>query len=353
VRATRAVDPVCAAAEGDARGGYARGWRQTGQELHTLFADIRGILVDAEGGIYVLDTQAAEIRVFDARGRYRYTIGQEGAGPREFRGPVGMAWDPDGRIWVADPGNARYSVFTPAGDLVETIPHFWQSFSLLWPGVIDDEGRVCEIVLAAGEWPHSVRAIERLDPKTGAADSFPLPPDRPAVYELPRGKPYVPFTGRQLTALDPRGSVWVARSDVYRIVQRTIPGDTLLVIERAIDPVPVTPTQRAAAIAEIEQLMVRMGRARLDYSRIPGEHPILERLLVDDAGRLWVRHATADSTAAFDIFDRDGVLVATATAGFGSSPLAPVAVRSGSLYAVVRDSLDVQYVVRGRIPDSH
>lgn len=71
------------------------------------------LAVDDEGTMFVLDGQSTEIRVFDASGSHLRTFGGEGAGPGEMRSASLAGWGPDGNLWVADPENARYSVFLP------------------------------------------------------------------------------------------------------------------------------------------------------------------------------------------------------------------------------------------------
>ena len=55
-----------------------------------LFGDVRDIEVDSLGRIYVLDSQAGEIRVFEANGTHLRTIARRGEGPGELQGPTGM-----------------------------------------------------------------------------------------------------------------------------------------------------------------------------------------------------------------------------------------------------------------------
>ncbi|HLL45922.1 MAG TPA: 6-bladed beta-propeller, partial [Longimicrobiaceae bacterium] len=74
-----------------------------------LFGDVAALEVDRAGRIYVLEPQAKEIRVFDARGAHVRTFGRKGGGPGEFEQPAGLMWDPDGRLWVVDQQNARFS----------------------------------------------------------------------------------------------------------------------------------------------------------------------------------------------------------------------------------------------------
>jgi hypothetical protein len=110
-----------------------------------LFGDVAALEVDRAGRIYVLEPQAKEIRVFDARGGHVRTFGRKGGGPGEFEQPAGLMWDPDGRLWVVDQQNARFSVFDTAGTFF-TSHHRCGGYSLYpWPGGIDARGRLYDI----------------------------------------------------------------------------------------------------------------------------------------------------------------------------------------------------------------
>lgn len=46
-----------------------------------------------------------------------------GGGPQEFRNPTGLATDNKGNIWVADPEQARVSIWNSRGELLDTFNH--------------------------------------------------------------------------------------------------------------------------------------------------------------------------------------------------------------------------------------
>ncbi len=63
-----------------------------------------------EALLYVSDTQAHQVKVFDMTGRQVRTIGQRGEGPGEFNFPTYLALD-KGKLIVADTMNARVQIF--------------------------------------------------------------------------------------------------------------------------------------------------------------------------------------------------------------------------------------------------
>lgn len=86
-----------------------------------VFGRIKAILVDEQLGIFVLDALMLEIRWYSADGVFMAKAGRAGAGPGEFRAPVGMALDAAGRLHVIDMARRRISVFSTAGDSLSHI----------------------------------------------------------------------------------------------------------------------------------------------------------------------------------------------------------------------------------------
>ncbi|MBF0283569.1 MAG: 6-bladed beta-propeller [Magnetococcales bacterium] len=80
-----------------------------------------GLARDAERGIvYVADSQADDIKVFDDHGTLLRTIGKMGEEPGEFNAPTHLTFK-EGRLYVSDTLNARVQVFDRQDKLVLTI----------------------------------------------------------------------------------------------------------------------------------------------------------------------------------------------------------------------------------------
>ena len=79
-----------------------------------------GLARDAQRGrIYVADTHAHDIKVFDDEGRLIDTLGRRGEGDTELNFPTHIAFAGD-RLYVTDSMNARVQVFDPDGRHVRT-----------------------------------------------------------------------------------------------------------------------------------------------------------------------------------------------------------------------------------------
>jgi sugar lactone lactonase YvrE len=322
-----------------------------------LFGEVAAVEADSLGRVWVLDRQARQLRVFDARGKHVRTIGREGEGPGEFRDPIALAWAPDGTMWVVDPGAARFTVFDTAGLFIATHPRRVAGYSVPWRGAFGSDGLLYEIAMVPGATPGESRmSLLRFDAGMEPADTFALPDHRGEQYELRDGgttriAAAVPFTAGHVMGLDPRGFVWTGVNDRYRLARmRTgAGGDTVLIVERESPPVPVTAAERDEAVAGMKWFTDQGGR--VDAGRIPGTKPAFEQVVVDLDGGIWVRPALAAGTAgaAFDVFDAEGRYGGRVRLPGGMERFPQPVIRGGAMYGVANDSLGVPYVVRARI----
>jgi hypothetical protein len=329
-----------------------------------VFGHVAALEVDPLGRVYVLDAQAAEVRVFSADGGPVRVLGRRGGGPGELRGPVGLAWGPEGHLWVIDPGNGRYSIHDTTGAFVRAVPRATPGVIMPWPGGIDAHGRLLDVALARDPVLGVRTTLVRLTADlVGDPDTVRLPEFRPASYEGTRqaeggGFGYftapIPFSPNQIWHFDPRGYLWHGITAPYRIVQGTLDGDTVRIIEREYTPDPVTAADRVAALERLKPL-ADAGIA-LDPGRIPAHKPAFDSFFTGDDGYLWVvppqpppRDDRPRGIAAVDVFDPGGQylgrLELAATLSPGTLPIA----RDGALYGVELDDLDVPRVVRLRV----
>jgi sugar lactone lactonase YvrE len=75
------------------------------------FAQPKGLALDREDRLYVVDANFEAVQLFDQGGNLLMAFGREGHGPGEFWLPAGISIDASGRIWVADSFNHRLQVF--------------------------------------------------------------------------------------------------------------------------------------------------------------------------------------------------------------------------------------------------
>jgi DNA-binding beta-propeller fold protein YncE len=90
-----------------------------------------GVAIAANGDIFVADGHGgdsnARIVKFSKAGKFIMTWGKKGTAPGEFDIPHALAFDSQGRLFVADRGNNRIQIFDQNGKFIDQ----WQQFSRL------------------------------------------------------------------------------------------------------------------------------------------------------------------------------------------------------------------------------
>ncbi|HEV2148996.1 MAG TPA: 6-bladed beta-propeller [Longimicrobiaceae bacterium] len=319
-----------------------------------LFGQVAALTVDPLGRIYVLDDQAKEVRVFDARGKHVRSFGRKGGGPGEFESPGSLDWDPQGHLWIVDQSNARFSVFDTAGAFV-TSHRRRGGFSMVpWPGGLDAQGRVYDAAMLPGGTLFRTGLV-RLDEQFEPADTFRTPEYEQAAFfykdekGTTRMSAAVPFSPAQTSRLDREGHLWIGTTDRYRLHRITIAGDTTRIVERPFTPVAVSSNEKDEAVKNLKWFTDQGGK--IDPSRIPGKKPAFTGFQVDEEGYLWVWPAVAEGEegSVIDVFDPEGRYLGQIRSEAKIGARGRFVVRGDRLYTVVTDELEVPYVVRYRI----
>jgi predicted membrane-bound mannosyltransferase/DNA-binding beta-propeller fold protein YncE len=95
-----------------ADGTFLTAWGSTTHEGPGYqFYGPRAIAIDSRDRIFVTDTGNKRITAYDSEGNYLMEIGGPGYDFGQFDEPVGLAFGPDGRLYVADTWNHRVQVF--------------------------------------------------------------------------------------------------------------------------------------------------------------------------------------------------------------------------------------------------
>ena len=76
----------------------------------------KGVAVDDEGNVYVIESYRDHLLIFDREGRFLLPIGGTGKGVGQFFLPAGVSVDRRNRVYVADMFNGRVVVFQYLGE---------------------------------------------------------------------------------------------------------------------------------------------------------------------------------------------------------------------------------------------
>ena len=324
-------------------------------ESPELFGDVRALAADRNGTIYIADSQAAEIRVFDSRGNFLRRFGDRGEGPGEFRlllGGLTVLWRHPDRLWIADAPHLM--AFDSLGNPVGRAPH-QIALSTHWSGQLDTAGFFYEEDVARehsdiGASRRFIAKYRASDDAFGVIDTLVLPSvsrktrlDRhdygtQGILEIVE----VPMQPSVLWAVTPSGNVWLANSASFALHQVSFSGgDTLRTVElrRGLERLEG---------AERDSLAEASG---FSVDELPAYRLAVKRLLVAPDGWVWVEPTTGPLGGRWDLFDPCGryVGVVKPPERLEAEPIHLLG--AGALLGVITDELDVEYVVRLRLRD--
>ena len=322
----------------------------------SVFGRVESFAVDGDGNIWILDEIARELRVFDPSGSYLRTVGGPGRGPGEFLQPVDVELAPDNKLWVVDVGAMAISVLDPSGRYIERRPIPTGVKMWPWRGGFDKHGHYyAPVGAAAGQGEMFAYTLVRHDSALTTIDTLERPRDpvRRETYEFRGVIATIPLQGGLRWWLSREGTVWAIVWDQYRLFELSWSGDTLRTITRAFKPLPVTERDREE-LRSAWRPYVEGGQPEW-WSRLPRtKPPVTGFAFLDEERNIWVEQATEDvhnGGSWFDVFDREGRFLGPVRLPFALD--GPPVTRSGYLYGVTLDDLDVPYLVKARIIKGH
>lgn len=302
-----------------------------------LFSQLWDFVVDADGRIYIADTGDAVIRAFGPDGRPLFRFGGKGEGPGEFRSPSYLGFRPDGNLLVLDFRSRRTSLFDPSGGFLKGIN---MSDSLLnhLHCIMNDSYLTSEYVTDdTGDKPFARRRyINRYDfegNKLNSLGEFKNPETRTIRIGNSMGGITVPFSTQSVFAADhQRKLLYHCLTEAYRIEVFDPAGGIVRRFDRPYTRLPLT-------AEDIREIRARGERSRSPMSRkiwrevvLPDLKPVTNQMWVDDRGFLWVktfeeREEEGRTLRAFDVFDMEGRFDARVW-----SDLTPRLFRDGKMY---------------------
>lgn len=332
-----------------------------------VFGDVRGVDAGADGTIYVLDRLDSEIRAFDPSGRFLRTIASKGEGPGEITEANGMILAGDTILWIQDHAKWMMIGLSPDGNELVRAPMPSLHYGHVWDGTVDDAGRIWKPAYHSDLEDDQVRRegldessgpiyLKSLDPTTRAVDSVYVGDYSARQYLSQMGNGwwhiYFPFDPRRVTAVDPAGGFWQAHTAAYRVARLNEAGDTTLVLNVDAERIPLSAGERAEFIDRVGDVGPESRRiAEAVADLMLDTKPLIQKLIVDDKGRLWVERTVEEgANPLYDLFNRNGDFLGSVALSFTPNPNLPIRIRHGHIYAVVLDKLDVPSIVRARVP---
>ena len=339
------------------------------------FGQVAGVVAGADGRIYVLDQQAAEIRVFDHEGTYRQTIGRKGQGPGEISPQaVGLIRGRGDTLFVADMGNTRVDRFLEDGSDAGSFPlDFSKGIPVRWEGTAGGtmvtQLRHFALPGAASVASDSMDAIVAYASDGTVRDTLLLVPAG-ETFSAGGGAPeFHFFSPEPVWALAGDGGVWYGINNEYRVFRYDDAGRLIRIVTKSFETKPVTATDREVFEQALEKAWRDAGvgpqvlaalKAGVDFE---DRFPAYFQLRGGPGGSLWVQHLIAPAelseaeretfnpqlglgSSRWDVFDGTGRFLGGITM---PERFQPLQFEGNTVYGVWRDDLDVQYVRAYRI----
>lgn len=363
--------------------------RPDGAEEYT-FGAINEVEVAPNGTIYVFDRQVPSLRAYDSAGRHLRTIGRKGGGPGEYEAANGLGVHRDGRVVLWDPGKASINVYTAGGETAASWPVPGGSGFYTSGAVFTDTAGNTYIRTTIADPPKDGSTpqarvfgrsgLVRWDASGVVLDSL-APPESavPPAYITAQNKGStsqynVPFAPSFTWTFSPLGYFVSARTDRYAVTLSHRDGKATR-IERDAESIAIESDERAEAEAIATARMRTMDPTwRWTGTPIPSTKPPIRSIMAGEDGLVWVSIASrgeripeAERTPlteaqaadpkrvpeptwrqplAYDVFEPEGRYLGRVR----PPPQTTLrAMRGDHVWAVTRDSLDVEQVVRYRV----
>ncbi|MEX0894037.1 MAG: hypothetical protein WEB88_17845 [Gemmatimonadota bacterium] len=336
-----------------------------------VFGRISGLTLDAEGHVWVVDGQAVDVRAFTPAGELVRRFGRSGSGPGDLARPCCPGFDAAGRLWVWSmaPQATRWDVFDVDAATERHVFRITSADELLsaGPPSFAAGGHLIAHARESVDSSHSTRPVRLHVDSTGAVLRRVYPPNTPprllgmveVALEVLPGRVQqlwnsVPFQASERVAHAPDGRFAYAVTRRYEVVVFNEAGDTIAHVRRPDEGPLLSPAERdsaAAKLASDEASFERMGATVSHRATVQERKPVLRDIFFDLDGRLWVLRTPADGDTHVraDVYERSGA-PSFAVAVPANVDLTQGAIRGEAAYAIETGELDVQRIVRFRLP---
>ena len=338
------------------------------------FGAINGIDATPGGEIYVLDSQASRVRVFDADGTLLRAFGQAGQGPGELsQAPAGLFLSGEGTLLVPDMMNQRITRFTREGEASGSVPlDFTAGIPILFaagpqgrlyqqvrrmtlPGMAEVEGGPVDLLFVLGNDGSVADTLARMTP----GESFSFGGGAPSIRI---------FAPENLWTVLGDGELVSGKNSTYSLDIRNPQGQLTTILRRASTRRPVSESEKESFRGAMRSAWENAGMppamaAQMEQVvEFEETWPALAALLAGPEGTLWVQRVdpeTAIDPAAFedlqnlqvgspawDVFDAEGRYL-----GIVEMPerFTPRRVVGDLIYGVQTDEMGVARVARLRV----
>lgn len=337
------------------------------------FGRIAGVDADGRGRVYVLDQQAAEVRVFDADGRFLHTIGRKGEGPGELSdAAAGLFVGAGDTILVPDTRLRRVNRYLPDGTSAGGFPiPMTEGHTVRWQmtpsGLLAQQIRSASLSGEEDEEPRDDVVLLRGTDGTIHDTLLTFPPGE--IVRASDGMTSFKFFDAEPTwTVDTHGRIIHGVNVEYNLQVQEPGAGTVRMFRKPTARKRLTEADRDRILEMLRATLVdqqgnppTMWEMILPSVSFTDYYPAFNEILAGPEGTLWVQHLrTAEEieragagldpqslgAPRWDIFDADGRFL-----GVLELPdrFQPTRIRDDRIYGIWRDELGVEHALRLRI----
>ena len=278
---------------------------------------------DSLGNVYIVDSQAKNIKKFDAAGKFIKAIGRQGQGPGEFAYPYLGAVTQD-RLIVWDFMSQRFPLFSLDGEFIKAVQHSRENGSPKGMKALPDGNIVLELEKTNFQdfnkpqdcliWIYSPEMMPVKILYTHPVLRNKYMRIENSLTNIPQ--PFSPSVHWEVLA---GGNLVIGFSDKYELEIYSPGSGKTALFTRPFEPVKVTDEDKKAFFDGMSYSRGgTVSRGAPDHivknTEFPRNKPAFDRVLTDPEGNILLhlpRASKEDESRLFDAFAPDGKFIAT------------------------------------------
>jgi len=312
------------------------------------FTNPARIAFNSKNKLFVTDTRANNIKVFDAEGKFLKVIGREGQGPGDLSRPSGITFNGT-YIIVWELGNRRFSIFSEDGGFIRHLRP--EEPVVVWELKSLENGQVL-FETREGYCEREKTVIHILDKELKKEEEFYSHPIKRERYEEKiEDDTKIPFGPLVSWAVMEGNKVIIGYQEEYSIGFYNPYKEKLFSTGRKSRRVKVTQQDKKDYFSSIVystngQTVQGAPPEIRKYTEFPKFKPYYKNILVFPENDIWVfLYAESDNQKLVDIFDRDGKFVKQIefeeNIGYR-----PICAADGTLWTVIEDEAGYNVIVQ-------
>ena len=323
------------------------------EDHNFIFYRIRGLIVDSDDNIYVVDRGNYRIQKYDSNGRYLMTIGQKGQGPGEFsNGPSEIQIDTNNNLYVRE--YRKMSVFDSQGEFIRSFPLNINLVSF----ALDTEGNLIGYA-DLQQRGKAIRGVVKIDPSGNLKNKFIEYTDLGIKIVVGKGmtytlSPHHVYSPRLVFSSIGMNLFLYSYSSEYVLNFIDLNGTLERVFKINTPAQPITQNEKKMIISNTLALLkdrnIDIPQKQVEETlHFNSTRSYLDQIIVDDEDRIYVRRVKSilnpDSDVEFNILNSEGYYIFDLYL-----PFTPQLIRHGHLYHInINETTGEETVIRYKI----